>query len=62
MALLHLYILSFSNILGSVIITSIRYLYSTNPLLLNFKVALISLLNITLESYCLILITAYLLS
>jgi hypothetical protein len=62
MALLRLCILSSSNVLGSVIITLIRRLYSTDLLLLDFKVALISSLNITLESYHLILITAYLLS
>ena len=62
MALLCLYILSSSNMLGSVIITSIRRLYLTNLLLLDSKVALISLLNLTLESCHLILIIAYLLS
>ena len=62
MALLRLRILSSSNILGSVIITLIRRLYLTNLLLLDSKVALISLLNLTLESCRLILIIAYLLS
>jgi len=62
MVLLYLRILSSSDVLGSVIITLIRRLYLTNLLLLNSKVALISSLNITLESCRLILITAYLLS
>ena len=62
MALLYLYILFSSNMLGSIIITLIRHLYLTNLLLLDFKVALILLLNITLESCYLILIIAYLLS
>ena len=62
MALLHLHILSFSNMLKSVIITLIRYLYLTDLSLLDFKVALIFLLNITLESCHLISITACLLS
>ena len=62
MVLVRLRILSSSNVLGSVIITLIRRLYSTDLLLLDFKVTLISSLNITLESYRLILITAYLLS
>jgi hypothetical protein len=62
MVLLRLRILSSSDVLGSVIITLIRRLYSTDLLLLDSKVALISSLNITLESYRLILITAYLLS
>ena len=62
MALLRLRILSSSNVLGSVIITLIRRLCLTNLLLLDFKVALISLLNITLESCRLILIIACLLS
>jgi hypothetical protein len=62
MALLRLYILSSSNIPGSVIITLIRRLCLTDLLLLDFKVALISSLNITPESCRLILITAYLLS
>ena len=62
MVLLYLYILSFSNIPESIIITLIKYLYLTNLLLLDFKVALIFLLNITPESYYLILITACLLS
>jgi hypothetical protein len=62
MALLRLRILSSSNVLGSIIITLIRRLCSTNLLLLDSKVALISLLNVTLESYRLMLIIAYLLS
>ena len=62
MALLRLRILSSSNVPGSVIITLIRRLCLTNLLLLDFKVTLISSLNITLESYRLILIIAYLLS
>ena len=62
MVLLYLYILSSSNMLGSVIITSIRRLYLTNLLLLDSKVALISLLNLTLESCRLMSIIAYLLS
>ena len=62
MALLYLYILSSSDILGSVIITLIKRLYLTNLLLLNSKVALIYLLNITLKSCHLISIIVYLLS
>ena len=62
MALLRLHILSSSDVLGSVIITLIRRLYLTDLLLLDFKITLISLLNITPESYRLILIIAYLLS
>ena len=62
MALLRLRILSSSDVPGSVIITLIRRLYSTNLLSQDFKVALISSLNLTLESCRLILITAYLLS
>jgi len=62
MALLHLRILSSSNVLGSVIITLIRRLCSADLLLLDSKVALISSLNITLESCRLILIIAYSLS
>jgi len=62
MALLYLRILSSSDVLGSVIITLIRRLCSTDLLLLDSKVALISSLNITLESCRLILIIAYSLS
>jgi len=62
MALLRLRILSSSDVLGSVIITLIRRLYLINLLSLDFKVTLISSLNITPESCCLILIIAYLLS
>jgi len=62
MVLLYLRILSSSDVLGSVIITLIRSLCLTDLLLLDSKVTLISSLNITLESYYLILITAYLLS
>jgi len=61
MALLRLRILSSSDVLGSVIITLIRRLYSTDLLSLDFKVALISSLNVTPKSCRLILITAYLL-
>ena len=62
MALLRLRILSSSNVLGSVIITLIRRLYLINLLLQDSKVALISSLNLSLESCRLMLITAYLLS
>jgi len=62
MVLLRLRILSSSDVLGSVIITLIRRLYLTDLLLLDSKVALISSLNITPESYHLMLIIAYLLS
>jgi len=61
-ALLRLYILSSSNTLGIVIITLIRRLCLTNPLLLDSKVALISSLNLSPESCRLILIIACLLS
>ena len=62
MVLLCLRILSSSDVLGSVIITLIRRLCSTDLLLLDFKVALISSLNVTPESCRLILIIACLLS
>ena len=61
MVLLRLCIFFFSNMLGSVIITLLRRLCLTNLLSLDFKVALISSLNITPESCHLILIIAYLL-
>jgi len=62
MVLLHLRILSSSDMLGSVIIAYMRCLCLTDLLSLDSKVALISSLNLSPESCCLMLIIACLLS
>ena len=62
MALLRLCISFSSDVPGSIIITSIRHLCLTNLLSLDFKIALISSLNVTPESCHSMSITAYSLS